>query len=329
MLLPLNVFQYDSKCATLPQEISPFQTTSFAGKEYSLKPIDEKTPILFQWFEAKPERYKKDDVPILNTKEHPYLNNIICTSKIESERIIGILVDGDFTSEQKNAFSKLESSHQNIKVIYRKDVDFSMYDKKLSDIYFENIHEQESYPVKKRDNYLLDLLKEELKNIPEEKDSLIQSYADRRDHTWFDFFRNLSLLKASSLFTETGKAGCHNLSPSGGCIYLDADMVLTGKLGVIHVPDGIAVHVTRCGDNISLENGAIAVNTNNHPALLAGLEIMHNKVDAHPYYDGVGKGLKQHFNYSSLQSYNDFCNFIEFKHQNIIFNTSQYTSSSW
>ena len=148
MLLPLNVFQYDSKCATVSQESSPLQTASFAGKEYSLNSIDEKTPILFQWFEAKPERYKKDDIPILNTKEHPYLNNIINASKIESERIIGILVDGDFTAEQKNAFSRLESNHQNIKVIYRKDVDFSMYDKKLSDICFEKIHEQELYPVK-------------------------------------------------------------------------------------------------------------------------------------------------------------------------------------
>ncbi|MFS8929360.1 hypothetical protein O4U37_21595 [Escherichia coli] len=104
MLLPLNVFQYDSKCATVSQESSSLQTTSFAGKEYSLKPIDEKTPILFQWFEAKPKRYKKDDVPILNTKDHPYLNNIISASKIENERIIGILVDGNFTAEQKMPF---------------------------------------------------------------------------------------------------------------------------------------------------------------------------------------------------------------------------------
>ncbi|MBB8481308.1 hypothetical protein HEP10_025285, partial [Escherichia coli] len=37
---------------------SPCQTVSFAGKEYELKVIDEKTPILFQWFEPNPERYK-------------------------------------------------------------------------------------------------------------------------------------------------------------------------------------------------------------------------------------------------------------------------------
>lgn len=31
-----------------------------------------------------------------------------------------------------------------------------------------------------------------------------------------------------------------------------------------------------------MENGIIAVDRNNHPALLAGLEIMHTKFDADP-----------------------------------------------
>ncbi|STK09983.1 T3SS effector NleB [Escherichia coli] len=33
---------------------------------------------------------------------------------------------------------------------------------------------------------------------------------------------------------------------------------------------------------------------------------MKSKVDAHPYYDGLGKGIKRHFNYSSLHDYNAF-----------------------
>ncbi|OVA36726.1 hypothetical protein, partial [Escherichia coli] len=32
---------------------------------------------------------------------------------------------------------------------------------------------------------------------------------------------------------------------------------------------------------------------------------------------------------SSLHDYNAFCDFIEFKHENIIPNTSMYTCSSW
>ncbi len=83
-------------------------------------------------------------------------------------------------------------------------------------------------------------------------------------------------------------------------------MIITDKLGVLYAPDGIAVHVD-CNDEIkSLENGAIVVNRSNHPALLAGLDIMKSKVDAHPYYDGLGKGIKRHFNYSSLHDYNAF-----------------------
>ncbi|EOT5060326.1 type III secretion system effector arginine glycosyltransferase NleB [Escherichia coli] len=329
MLSSLNVLQSSFRGKTALSNSTLLQKVSFAGKEYPLEPIDEKTPILFQWFKARPERYEKGEVPILNTKEHPYLSNIINAAKIENERIIGVLVDGNFTYEQKKEFLSLENEYQNIKIIYRADVDFSMYDKKLSDIYLENIHKQESYPASERDNYLLGLLREELKNIPEGKDSLIESYAEKREHTWFDFFRNLAMLKAGSLFTETGKTGCHNISPCSGCIYLDADMIITDKLGVLYAPDGIAVHVD-CNDEIkSLENGAIVVNRSNHPALLAGLDIMKSKVDAHPYYDGLGKGIKRHFNYSSLHDYNAFCDFIEFKHENIIPNTSMYTCSSW
>ncbi|MDI5035860.1 hypothetical protein MJM43_28330, partial [Salmonella enterica subsp. enterica serovar Montevideo] len=42
-----------------------------------------------------------------------------------------------------DAFSKLEYDYENIKIIYRNDIDFSMYDKKLSEIYMENISKQE------------------------------------------------------------------------------------------------------------------------------------------------------------------------------------------
>ncbi|MDI5434743.1 hypothetical protein MJM45_28440, partial [Salmonella enterica subsp. enterica serovar Kentucky] len=41
----------------------------------------------------------------------------------------------------------------------------SMYDKKLSEIYMENISKQESMPEEKRDCHLLQLLKKELSDI--------------------------------------------------------------------------------------------------------------------------------------------------------------------
>ncbi|EGQ7245828.1 hypothetical protein I6C51_004550, partial [Salmonella enterica subsp. enterica serovar Worthington] len=129
--------------------------TSFNGKNYPLCFLDEKTPLLFQWFERNPARFGKNDIPIINTEKNPYLNNIIKAATIEKERLIGIFVDGDFFPGQKDAFSKLEYDYENIKVIYRNDIDFSMYDKKLSEIYMENISKQESMPEEKRDCHLL------------------------------------------------------------------------------------------------------------------------------------------------------------------------------
>ncbi|EPI9394098.1 NleB family type III secretion system effector arginine glycosyltransferase [Escherichia coli] len=308
---------------------SPCQTVSFAGKEYELKVIDEKTPILFQWFEPNPERYKNDEVPIVNTKQHPYLDNVMNTARIESERMIGVFVDGDFSFSQKVAFSKLEQDFENIMIIYRENVDFSMYDRKLSDIYHDIICEQKLRSEAKRDEYLLNLLEKELSKISNAQDSLIYMYAEKRDHTWFDFFRNLALLKAGEIFRCTDNTKNHGVLSGEGCIYLDMDMMLTGKLGVMRAPDGIAVHVDRRNDSVNIENGAIIVNRSNHPALLEGLSFMHKKVDAHPYYDGLGKGIKKYFNFTTLHDYNHFCDFIEFKHKNIIMNTSQYTGSSW
>ncbi|EEU6441493.1 non-LEE encoded effector protein NleB, partial [Salmonella enterica] len=86
------------------------QFTSFNGKDYPLCLLDEKTPLLFQWFERNPARFGKNDIPIINTEKNPYLNNI------EKERVVGIFVDGDFFSGQKDAFSKLEYDYENIKV---------------------------------------------------------------------------------------------------------------------------------------------------------------------------------------------------------------------
>ncbi|MCD3016459.1 non-LEE encoded effector protein NleB, partial [Salmonella enterica subsp. enterica serovar Enteritidis] len=78
---------------------------------------------------------------------------------------------------QKKALAKLEKQYENIKVIYNSDLDYSMYDKKLSDIYLENIAKIEAQPSNVRDEYLLGEIKkslnEVLKNNPEE--SLVSS----------------------------------------------------------------------------------------------------------------------------------------------------------
>lgn len=45
-------------------------------------------------------------------------------------------------------------------------------------------------------------------------------------------------------------------------------MLLTDKLGTLYLPDGIAIHVSRKDNHVSLENGIIAVNRSEHPALI-------------------------------------------------------------
>ncbi|ELR6674677.1 non-LEE encoded effector protein NleB, partial [Salmonella enterica] len=211
---------------TLPSSGS----ANFAGVEYPLLPLDQHTPLLFQWFERNPSRFGENQIPIINTQQNPYLNNIINAAIIEKERTIGVLVDGNFSAGQKKALAKLEKQYENIKVIYNSDMDYSMYDKKLSDIYLENIAKIEAQPANVRDEYLLGEIKkslnEVLKNNPEE--SLVSSHDKRLGHVRFDFYRNLFLLKGSNAFLEAGKHGCHHLQPGGGCIYLDADMLLTG-----------------------------------------------------------------------------------------------------
>ncbi|HER1288923.1 TPA: non-LEE encoded effector protein NleB, partial [Salmonella enterica subsp. enterica serovar Elomrane] len=129
-----------SPAITLPSPSS----ASFAGVEYPLLPLDQHTPLLFQWFERNPDRFGENQVPIINTQQNPYLNNIINAAIIEKDRIIGILVDGKFSAGQKKALTRLENQYENIKVIYNTNLDYSMYDKKLSDIYLENIAKMEA-----------------------------------------------------------------------------------------------------------------------------------------------------------------------------------------
>ncbi|HCC0888481.1 TPA: type III secretion system effector arginine glycosyltransferase [Salmonella enterica] len=307
------------------------ESANFAGVDYPLLPLNQQTPLVFQWFEQNPGRYGKNQIPIINTQQHPYLNNIINAAIIEKERTIGVFIDGDFSSGQKKALAKLEKQYENIKVIYKTALDYSRYDKKLSTIYLENINTLAIKPVHCQDDYLLsrikDGLKEILKNNPEE--TLVSYHDNSYGHVRFDFFRNLFLLKGSNAFLEAGKHGCHHLQPGGGCIYLDTDMLLTGKLGTLHLPEGIAVHVSRKNNSVTLENSIIAVNRSEHPALKKGLEIMHSNAYSDPYYEGICDGLRDYFNCSGVHDYEAFCNFIEFKHENIFMDTSSLTTSSW
>ncbi|MDI4739387.1 type III secretion system effector arginine glycosyltransferase SseK2, partial [Salmonella enterica subsp. enterica serovar Kentucky] len=129
-----------SNTQTIAPTLSPPSSghVSFAGVDYPLLPLDHQTPLVFQWFERNPDRFGQNEIPIINTQKNPYLNNIINAAIIEKERIIGIFVDGDFSKGQRKALAKLEQNYRNIKVIYNSDLNYSMYDKKLTTIYLEN-----------------------------------------------------------------------------------------------------------------------------------------------------------------------------------------------
>lgn len=150
-----------SNTQTIAPTLSPPSSghVSFAGVDYPLLPLDHQTPLVFQWFERNPDRFGQNEIPIINTQKNPYLNNIINAAIIEKERIIGIFVDGDFSKGQRKALAKLEQNYRNIKVIYNSDLNYSMYDKKLTTIYLENITKLEAQSASERDEVLLNGVK--------------------------------------------------------------------------------------------------------------------------------------------------------------------------
>ncbi|KAF0658485.1 hypothetical protein L245_22320, partial [Salmonella enterica subsp. enterica serovar Worthington str. BCH-4719] len=55
--------------------------------------------------------------------------------------------------------AKLEQNYRNIKIIYNSDLNYSMYDKKLTTIYLENITKLEAQSASERDEVLLNGVK--------------------------------------------------------------------------------------------------------------------------------------------------------------------------
>lgn len=132
------------------------------------------------------------------------------------------------------------------------------------------------------------------------------------------------MLKVGQLFLEVDKVGCYDLLINSGCIYFDVDMIIMEKLGGIYILDGIVVYVERIDGCVFMENGIIVVDCNNYLVLFVGLEIMYIKFDVDFYFDGVCNGIRKYFNYFLNEDYNFFCDFIEFKYDNIIMNISQF-----
>lgn len=302
-------------------------TKQFGGKTYDLIKLNDFTPLLFQWFvDPKINSFPDNTIPILNTKEHPYLDNLKKAALIEYNRVICLFMGGEITQSQKNELQKLENSFSNIKVIFCNEIDFSEFDVKLLDIYDKSIIQSaEDYWLKEK------LIKERQELIDSSHSETLLSVNNKiKGHNWFDLYRNLLLIKGCSIFSELKKIGCCDIDPSLGFIYLDFDMVLNNQIKDIYLPDGIGIFVHEDNDSkLSLENGIIAVNRSYHPVLLAGLKILQSNIGAHPYYDGVNKALKSHFDYYRNPDYDEFAKFIKFDDRSLSTDTSKLTFSSW
>lgn len=330
--ISLDVLTSSQSGDSIP-ETEVTQWCSFNGMDYKLVTLSEKTPIVYQWFiNPEDELLKKADIPIVNTKENPYLDNIKQACKIENERIIGVFINGEITSKQYENMHELEIEYPNLKFLFKDDLDFSMYDMKKSK-HISNLIEwmKEKYPD---EEYEIDNLESDLRKvlIEGDRETLLSQLDKDCFHVCFDQYRNFLMLKGNAVFVEAGKVSADDFNNISGMIYLDLDMVINKKIGEVSLPDGIGVFVDIDPKNgeVNIENGIIAVNQSNHPALLKGLEDMYVKADYHPYYNGIAGALKNHFNciYGSYDRA-EFCQFIKFPDGSLSTNTSKLSHSSW
>ncbi|AHM74933.1 non-LEE encoded effector protein NleB [Yersinia hibernica] len=309
------------------------QWCSFNHKDYKRVTLSEKTPIVYQWFiNPEDEQLKKADIPIVNTRDNPYLDNIKKACQIENERFIGVFIGGEITSTQYESMHELEVEYPNLKFLFKDDLDFSMYDIKKSKHITQLIEDmKERYPNEKGE---IDKMASDLNEllIDGDNETLLSELEKGCFHVCFDQYRNFLMLKGNSVFVEAGKVRAGDLDGISGMIYLDLDMVINKKIGEVSLPDGIGFFIDTCSKNEvpNIENSIIAVSQSHHPVLLKGLEGMYTKTDYHPYYDGIAGAVKSYFN-CTYGSYDqaEFCQFIKFPDDSLSTNTSKLSQSSW
>lgn len=294
-----------------------FSNTSCISKDFTIKRIHENTPLVFQWFVMRNSKFifEDDQIPIPNNNQYPYLDNIKRAASIEKDRKVIVFCDG-FSKSQKIKAKLIEREFNNLKFVYKNQLDFSKFDKPYNEIQKKNLE------TACKDDY--ELIKDNTKKYT----TLFSLHT--KGHSHFDLFRNLLLLKGAAVLQEIGISD-KNVKPTDGLVYLDCDFKINEKIGAIDSLDGISIYSDN-GENI--ENGFIAVDRPNHPALLKGLEILHSDVCAEPFFDGVCKGIKDYFiphrTFHSLKKEKlALVKKIRFESSNVDMNTSQSVGSSW
>ncbi|GIZ27007.1 hypothetical protein TUM12151_06050 [Morganella morganii] len=293
----------------------------FAGNNYELKVLSKKTPVAFQWHVMN-KNMESEKYPVINTNQYPYLDNILNTCKTESGRIIGLLISGDVSEKHKASLSELQTQYSNLKIIYAEQLDRSDFFRiKAIDCIKKTIAAGKSNNIHQED---MDMLYSELDDVcsSEPDITLFDEFSESGGHSEMDFYRNLLLFNGGGVFLSP------NDDNHGALIYLDCDMIINKPLGEIVLVDGIGIY-NKSG---VMENGIIAVDRARHPVLEAGMDIMENdRFKAHPYYDGICGGLRQHFSYNQrIHGKGKLAEFIAFPVDNMSPDTSTRTgSSSW
>jgi len=101
---------------------------TIGNKSYKYEKIAQNTPILFQWSLLKENsaKYQNADCPMPPC----YIDNILNTCNIETNRRVGIFISGVLTENQKKYLARLCLKQHNLEIIYADDIDFSDYGNK-------------------------------------------------------------------------------------------------------------------------------------------------------------------------------------------------------
>ena len=224
------------------------------GQNFPIIVLPENTPLLYQWFHKNEE----SSMPVY------FFENLINTCKIETERKIGILVLERRANKKDIILLKdLEKRFKNFCVIDFDGIDVSEFNYSVSkkqliqrfDVNFEfNLKE---YPDFYKTIY----------NGHEEEFKILDVMEFYSFFNFFDAARNFAMLHAGALFSDQDKD-----APTG-CIYLDLDMFLTGKIGSIKCVDGFSC-ILKKEASLNIDNSLFCVNKSKHPILLKWLKDM-------------------------------------------------------
>ncbi|MFK0571272.1 hypothetical protein [Endozoicomonas sp.] len=257
-------------------------TVTIGNKEYPVVEISEKTPILFQWFNLKKLG--------LEIPAH-YLENIKAICRLEPNRDIGLLFNGDHLSKtNQKILTQLQSEYDNFRLINFYDLEMDSVNFEITEEIIEHITSPEL-----RDT-LTELSKAKGKNLTiQEAIHLLPTYAH------IDVSRFIAMNLAGKLFTENPDKS------KSGCIFMDCDMELKEPIGTLTSIDGFLCYMKHFDEEIyTIEAGLFCVDRPGHPIISSILNELSNPqtdktmtLNGYPLYV---RAVKKHFSLGKFDS---------------------------